>query len=65
MFADLNEYVNYKIDLVDRNWNVFSYNPEEYFTRILEGKKKYATDPDYASKLNNLHRTTWNLRKEQ
>lgn len=64
IFNDLNEYVNYKIDLVDRNWNVFSYNPEEYFTRILEGKKKYATDPDYASKLNNLHRTTWNLKRK-
>ena len=58
-FEDIDEYVNYKIDLVDRKWNVFSTDPSKYYTLIVSGKQKYATDPNYTSKLNNLYKRIW------
>ena len=58
-FEDIDEYVNYKINLVDRKWNVFSADPSKYYTLIVSGKQKYATDPNYTSKLNNLYKQIW------
>ena len=55
-FKDLKDYVNYKINFVNRNrYNVFAYSPEEYFERMKAGG--YATDPNYVSKLNNVLQT--------
>lgn len=58
-FKDLKDYVNYKLNLVDKNWNVFKYNPDSYYTLITSGKKKYATDPNYVAKLNDLYKQIW------
>lgn len=58
-FKNLNDYVNYKVDLVEKNWNVFAYSPEQYFNRLVSGTKKYATDPNYSIKLNKLYNQIW------
>ena len=52
-FNSLQDYVNYKIDLVGNSrYNVFAYSPSEYFTRVKAGG--YATDPNYVSKMNQM-----------
>ena len=58
-FEDIDEYVNYKINLLDKKWNVFSSDPNKYYSLIVSGKQKYATDPNYTSKLNNLYKQIW------
>lgn len=58
-FKDLKDYVNYKLNLVHKNWDVFKYNPDSYYTLITSGKKKYATDPNYVAKLNDLYKQIW------
>lgn len=58
-FASIDDYVNYKIDLVGRKWKVFESTPDNYYSLIVSGKQKYATDPNYTSKLNNLHKRIW------
>jgi flagellum-specific peptidoglycan hydrolase FlgJ len=35
---------------------VFDHNPEEYYKLLISGRKKYATDPNYATKLDNLYK---------
>lgn len=59
-FNSLEDYINYKIDLVDKNWNVFNDTPENYFLNITKGSRKYATDPKYAEKLNASNKQIWN-----
>lgn len=52
-FDSLQDYVNYKIDLVGNSrYNVFAYSPDQYFTRVKAGG--YATDPNYVSKMNKM-----------
>ena len=52
-FDSLQDYVNYKINLVgNKNYNVFAYSPNQYFSRVKEGG--YATDPNYVSKMNQM-----------
>lgn len=59
-FKNLDEYVNYKIDLLgNENYNVFAYTPEMLYRRLTSAKKKYATDPDYERKLNNIYNMLW------
>ena len=58
-FENIDEYVNYKIDLVGRKWNVFEQDPDKYYSLIVSGQQKYATDPNYVSKLNNLYKQIW------
>jgi flagellum-specific peptidoglycan hydrolase FlgJ len=58
-FKNLDEFINYKLDLVGNKWNVFNYNPDQYFNLIVSGKQKYATDPNYTNKLNNLYKRIW------
>lgn len=59
-FKNLDEYVNYKIDLLgNENYNVFAYTPEMLYRRLTSAKKKYATDPDYERKLNNVYYLLW------
>lgn len=59
-FNSLEDYINYKIDLVDKNWNVFNDTPENYFINVTKGNRKYATDPKYAEKLNASNKQIWN-----
>lgn len=54
-FNSLEDYIKSKIALVgNKNYNVFAYSPEEYFTRLQSAPKHYAEDKDYVSKLNRL-----------
>ena len=57
-FANLKDYVKYKIDLLGNpNYNVFAYRPDQLYSRLVTAKMKYATDPDYEKKLNEMHRS--------
>lgn len=59
-FKNLDEYANYKIDLLSNsNYNVFSYRPEMMYRRLVTAPKKYATDPKYEQKLNAIHKRLW------
>lgn len=59
-FKDLDEYINYKIDLLgNSNYNIFSYKPEMMYRRLVVAPKKYATDPKYEEKLNSIYRILW------
>lgn len=59
-FKNLDEYVNYKIDLFgNNNYDAYSYAPEMLYRRLTSAKKKYATDPDYERKLNNIYYMLW------
>lgn len=52
-FANLEEYVNFKIDFVGRSrYDVFSYSPDEYIDRVKAGG--YATDPNYVNKVKSI-----------
>lgn len=52
-FDSLQDYVNYKINLVgNSNYNVFAYSPNQYFNRMKAGG--YATDPNYVNKMNQM-----------
>ena len=57
-FNDLNDYVKYKLDLLgNSNYDVFSYNPDQLYTRLVTAKNKYATDPDYLDKMNKMYKS--------
>ena len=57
-FNDLNDYVKYKLDLLgNSNYDVFSYNPDQLYTRLVTAKNKYATDPDYLDKMNKMYQS--------
>ena len=59
-FRDLDEYVNYKLDLLgNSNFDVFSYAPDMMYAKLVSSKKKYATDPDYEKKLNRVYYLLW------
>ncbi len=58
-FASVDDYVNYKINLVGNKWKVFGSSPDQYYSLIVSGPQKYATDPNYTSKLTNLHKQIW------
>ena len=58
-FASIDDYVNYKINLVGKKWKVFESSPDKYYALIVAGPQKYATDPNYTSKLTNLHKQIW------
>lgn len=52
-FNSLQDYVNYKIDLVGNSrYNVFASSPDQYFNRVKAGG--YATDPNYVNKMNQM-----------
>lgn len=56
-FKDLDDYVNYKLDLLgNSNYNVFAYRPDQLYSRLVSAPMKYATDPDYLNKLNRLYK---------
>lgn len=57
-FDSLDDYVKYKINLLgNSNYNVFAYRPDQMYNRLVTAKNKYATDPDYESKLNAVYKT--------
>ena len=57
-FDSLDDYVKYKINLLgNENYNVFAYRPDQMYNRLVTAKNKYATDPDYESKLNAVYKS--------
>lgn len=57
-FDSLDDYVKYKIDLLgNENYNVFAYRPDQMYNRLVTAKNKYATDPDYERKMNEVYKT--------
>lgn len=57
-FDSLDDYVKYKIDLLgNENYNVFAYRPDQMYSRLVTAKNKYATDPDYEKKMNEVYKT--------
>lgn len=54
-FNSLQDYIKFKIDLLEKNYDVFSYSPERYFERVKAGG--YATDPNYVSNLTAVLKT--------
>lgn len=57
-FDSLDDYVKYKIDLLgNSNYNVFAYRPDQMYNRLVSAKNRYATDPDYEKKMNEVYKT--------
>ena len=53
-FNSLNDYVNYKIDLLSgKRYQAFIGDPTQFYHRIKAGG--YATDPNYVAKLTNIY----------
>ena len=53
-FSSLDEYVNYKIDLLSgKRYQAFTGDPSQFYHRVKAGG--YATDPDYVAKLTNMY----------
>ena len=53
-FNSLDEYVNYKIDLLSgKRYQAFTGDPTQFYHRIKAGG--YATDPNYVAKLTNIY----------
>ena len=56
-FSSLNEYVNYKIDLLSgKRYQAFTGDPSQFYHRVKAGG--YATDPDYVAKLTNMYNSS-------
>lgn len=59
-FATIDDYAKYKIDLLgNNNYKVFDYDPKELYSRLVNAKRKYATDPRYEWKLNYIYNSLW------
>ena len=53
-FNSLDDYVNYKIDLLsERRYRAFTGDPSQFYSRVKAGG--YATDPNYVEKLINIY----------
>ena len=53
-FDSLDDYVNYKINLLDgKRYQAFTGDPSQFYHRIKAGG--YATDPNYVAKLTNMY----------
>ena len=53
-FSSLDDYVNYKIDLLSgKRYQAFTGDPSQFYHRVKAGG--YATDPDYVAKLTNMY----------
>lgn len=56
-FSSLDEYVNYKIDLLSgKKYQAFTGDPSQFYHRVKAGG--YATDPDYVAKLTNMYNSS-------
>lgn len=56
-FSNLDEYVNYKIDLLSgKRYQAFTGDPSQFYHRVKAGG--YATDPDYVAKLTNMYNSS-------
>ena len=56
-FNSLDDYVNYKIDLLSgKRYQAFTGDPSKFYSRVKAGG--YATDPDYVAKLTNVYNSS-------
>ena len=56
-FDSLDDYVNYKINLLDgKRYQAFTGDPSQFYHRVKAGG--YATDPDYVAKLTNMYNSS-------
>ena len=56
-FNSLDDYVNYKIDLLSgKRYQAFTGDPSQFYSRIKAGG--YATDPNYVEKLLNIYNSS-------
>ena len=56
-FNSLDDYVNYKINLLSgKRYQAFTGDPSQFYSRVKEGG--YATDPNYAAKLTNIYNSS-------
>ena len=56
-FNSLDDYVNYKIDLLSgKRYQAFTGDPSQFYSRIKAGG--YATDPNYVEKLLNVYNSS-------
>ena len=56
-FSSLDDYVNYKIDLLSgKRYQAFTGDPSQFYHRVKAGG--YATDPDYVTKLTNMYNSS-------
>ena len=56
-FSSLDDYVNYKIDLLSgKRYQAFTGDPSQFYHRVKAGG--YATDPDYVAKLTNMYNSS-------
>lgn len=56
-FNSLDDYVNYKIDLLSgKRYQAFTGDPSQFYSRIKAGG--YATDPNYVEKLINIYNSS-------
>ena len=56
-FSSLDDYVNYKIDLLNgKRYQAFTGDPSQFYHRVKAGG--YATDPDYVAKLTNMYNSS-------
>lgn len=61
-FASLQDYVKYKVGLLNNNrYRAFSSHPGDFIFRVVGGG--YATDPEYVSKFNTSLRTLESIRQ--
>ena len=53
-FNSLDDYVNYKINLLSgQRYQAFTGDPSQFYSRVKDGG--YATDPNYVAKLTNIY----------
>ena len=56
-FNSLDDYVNYKIDLLSgKRYQAFTGDPSKFYSRVKAGG--YATDPNYVAKLTNIYNSS-------
>ena len=56
-FDSLDDYVNYKIDLLSKKrYQAFTGDPSQFYYRVKAGG--YATDPNYIAKLTNMYNSS-------
>ena len=56
-FNSLDDYVNYKIDLLSgKRYQAFTGDPSQFYFRVKAGG--YATDPNYVEKLINVYNSS-------
>lgn len=61
VFDSSEDYCRYKVALLgNSNYKTFTRKPEEFANSLtIYAKYKYATDPNYKIKINNLYKQIW------